>query len=316
MKLILDTDICEDVEDVMALADLHALQTRGHCELLGVTTSVPDELAGPFVNAINTFYGRSDIPIGCTRATRTTNPSRFLGLVTVKDGAKLRYPHTLMRSSDTPEATHLLRMLLSRQTDNSVVLVQIGWFSNFAALLDTPGDTYSPLIDRELVKQKVRLLSVMAGAFQTIEENNHWLEYNVVKDLSAAQKLANDWPTPIVWSGFEIGDAIHYPATSIERDFGYVSHHPVAEAYYLYAPPPRNSPTWDETSVLYAVLPDCGYFKLSAPGRVTVEADGFTRFTAAADGRDRFLILNEVQAARSKETFVQLVSQPPRGVGK
>ena len=35
----------------------------------------------------------------------------------------------------------------------------------------------------------------------------------------------------MVFSGFEIGIALPYPATSIERDYGYVPHHPLAEAY-------------------------------------------------------------------------------------
>ena len=57
-----------------------------------------------------------------------------------------------------------------------------------------------------------------------------------------------------------------YPAVSIERDFGYVPHHPAAEAYCLYNPPPHERPTWDLTSALYAVRPDRGYFDLSEPG--------------------------------------------------
>jgi hypothetical protein len=188
------------------------------------------------------------------------------------------------------------------------VLVQVGYFSNFAALLDTPADAASPLTGRELVQQKVKLLSVMAGSFKT---NRHDLEYNVVQDLPASKKLVPNWPTPIVWSGFEIGIAAPYPAVSIERDFSYVPHHPAAEAYCLYNPPPHERPTWDLTSVLYAVRPDRGYFGLSSPGQVTVEKDGFTRFMAAAESRDRFLTLNDVQAARVKEALVQLASQPP-----
>jgi hypothetical protein len=59
------------------------------------------------------------------------------------------------------------------------------------------------------------------------------------------------------------------------------------------------------------VRPDRDYFGISSPGQVTVEADGFTRFTPAPEGRDRFLTLNDIQAARLKEALVQLASQPP-----
>jgi Inosine-uridine preferring nucleoside hydrolase len=311
VKIIFDTDVGNDVDDVLALSVLHALQSRGECELLAVTITKPDELAGPFVSAVNTFYGRPAIPIGYTHATLKNAPSSFLPLAEVKDGGKPRYPHQLKRSSDAPEAAALLRKVLSRQPDHSVVLVQVGYFSNFAALLDTPGDSASPLSGRELVQQKVKLLSVMAGSFKP---ERHDREFNVVQDLPASKKLVAGWPTPIVWSGFEIGIAVPYPAVSIERDFGYVPHHPAAEAYCLYNPPPHERPTWDLTSVLYAVRPDRGYFGLSQPGQVTVEADGFTRFMPASEGRDRYLLLNGDQVARVKEALVELASQPPAGV--
>jgi purine nucleosidase len=311
IKVIFDTDIGNDVDDVLALSMLHALQTRTDCELLAVTITKPDELAGPFVDAINTFYNRPGLPIGFTRSGLKNDPSKFLPLADEKDQGKLRYPHRLKRSSDAPAATDLLRRTLSGQPDHSVTLVQVGYFSNLAALLDTPGDAFSSLNGKELVKAKVKFLSVMAGAFQAIGNNNHYLEYNVTQDLPSAQKLAASWPTPIVWSGFEIGIAVPYPAVSIERDFRYVAHHPAAEAYCLYNPPPHERPTWDLTSVLYGVFPDRQYFSLSEPGTVVIESDGFTRFTAGPDGRDKFLILNPAQAARVREALVQLASQPP-----
>jgi len=308
VKIIFDTDIGNDVDDVLALSLLHALQSRGECELLAVTITKPDELAGPFVDAMNTFYGHPGIPIGYTHAKLPNEPSKFLPLAEAKDAGQPRFPHRLRRSSDAPEATSLLRRVLSGQPDHSVVLVQVGYFSNLAALLDTPGDASSPLTGRELVQQKVKLLSVMAGSFKT---TGHDLEYNVTQDLPATKKLVPDWPTPVVWSGFEIGIAVPYPAVSIERDFAYVPHHPAAEAYCLYNPPPHERPTWDLTSALYAVRPDRGYFNLSAPGQVTIEADGFTRFTPAPGGRDRFLTLNTAQIPRVKEALVELASQPP-----
>jgi len=311
-KIIFDTDIGNDVDDVLALSMLHSLQSRAQCDLLAVTVTKADELAGPFVCAMNTFYGRPNIPIGCIHSPPDKEPSKFLPLAEAKDGGRLRFPHSLKHSSDAPSPTLLLRKVLSRQADASVVLVQVGYFSNFAALLDYPADVYSPFTGWELVKRKVKLLSVMAGAFQKIGQNEHYLEYNVTKDIPAARKLASGWPTSIVWSGFEIGIAVPYPAMSIERDYGYVQHHPAAEAYRLYDPPPHERPTWDLTAALYAVLPDRSFFDLSPPGRVTVEADGFTRFSPSPDGRDRFLILTDSQIPRIKEALVELASQPPR----
>jgi hypothetical protein len=316
VKIIFDTDIGNDVDDVLALSMLHALQTRGQCELLGVTITIPDEQAAPFVDAVNTFYGRPDLPIGCVRPSASARPTKFLKLAETRDGERLRYPHDLARGSDAPPAAALLRKLLSREADSSVVLVQVGYFSNLAALLETGPDAASPLAGPELVKQKVRWLSVMAGSFKPIGQNQRFREFNVVQDLPASKKVARDWPTPIVWSGFEIGIAVPYPAISIERDFSYVAHHPAAEAYWLYEPPPHNRPTWDLTSVLYAVFPDRGYFDLSPPGRVTVEEDGFTSFAPAENGRDRYLVMSAQQEPRVLEALVQLASQPPASPAK
>ena len=55
--------------------------------------------------------------------------------------------------------------------------------------------------------------------------------------------MADEWPTPVVWSGFEIGIALLYPATSIDRDYSYVTDHPVAESYRRYQPPPHDVPS-------------------------------------------------------------------------
>ncbi|MCC6820391.1 MAG: nucleoside hydrolase [Verrucomicrobia subdivision 3 bacterium] len=315
VKIIFDTDIGNDVDDALALGLLHSLQTRGACELLCVTITRCDELAGPYVDAMNRFYGRP-LPVGCIRSTPEGDTSKYLPLVQTRDGDAFRYPHTLQRSSDAPDALKLLRRLLAAQPDGSVTLVQVGYFSNFAALLDTPADDISPLKGVELVRRKVKLLSVMAGAFQTIEDNNRFCEFNVYKDIPASQKLAREWPTPIVWSGVEIGIALPYPAVSIEQDYRYVPHHPIAESYFAFMPPPHERPTWDLTSALYAVLPERGYFGLSAPGAVTVEADGFTRFSPKAGGRDRFLKLDTTQRARTLEALVQLCVEPPPRIGK
>ena len=317
VRLIFDTDIGNDVDDALALGVIHALQSRGECELLAVTITKDHELSAPFVNVINTFYGRGHIPIGVVRNGPTPEPSKFTALANQRDDGMLRYPHDLMSGATAPEATQLLREVLAAQPDRSVVIVQVGFSSNLAGLLESLPDRHSRLAGRDLVQQKVKMISVMAGAFQPIAGKVH-LEYNVVKDLPSARKLAEDWPTPIIYSGFEVGLAIPYPAVSIERDYRYVAHHPLAEAYCLFMPPPHNRPTWDLTSVLQAVRPDRGYFSLSDAGRVVVGEDGATRFVKEAGGPHCHLIADRDQELRVREVLVQLSSQPPtqHGSGK
>jgi inosine-uridine nucleoside N-ribohydrolase len=312
VRIIFDTDIGNDVDDALALGMLHSLQSRDECELLAVTITKDHALAAPFVDAVNTFYGRGKIPIGMVHDGVTPEESKFLPLATQRDGGKLRYPHNLKDGADAPEATALLREVLAAQPDASVTMVQVGFSTNLARLLDTPADEHSDLSGLELVKKKVSVLSIMAGAFQPIEGKSY-REYNVVFDLPAAKKLAAKWPTPIVWSGFEIGLAIPYPAASIEQDYQYVEHHILPEAYQLYTPTPHERPTWDLTSGLWAVRPERDYFGLSEPGTVTVAEKGETNFSPSPEGKHRYLTVDPLQIARVKEALVQLCSQPPAG---
>ncbi len=277
--LVYDTDICGDCDDVLALGMIHALQSRGACKLLAVTVSVDNDLAAPFVDAVNTFYGRGEIPIGVVGKGGVVEQSKYLGLVEQKENdGRFRYPHSLLSGKNAPPATQLLRKVLAAQADHSVVIAQVGFSTNLARLLDSRPDACSPLSGIDLVKRKVKLLSLMAGAFRSIDGNKEYQEYNVIRDIPSCQKLVENWPTPLVFSGFEIGIALPYPATSIERDYGYVPHHPLADAYIHYIPPPHNRPTWDLTAVLFAVLGDRGYFDVSPRGRATINKDGSCRF--------------------------------------
>ena len=314
VPLIFDTDIGNDCDDVLAMGVIHALQSRGHCRLIAVTITKDHEQCAPFTDAINTFYGRGDIPIGVCHSGITPQQSRFTGLVTAHDNGVDRYPHDLRSGKDAPDAVTILRKALAAEADGSVVIVQVGFSTNLANLLKSPADDISPLNGHDLARQKVKLLSVMAGAFVPINGQEH-LEYNVTEDIPSAGIVAQQWPTQIVYSGFEIGLAIPFPATSIEQDFNYVPFHPLKAAYVLYEPPPHNRPTWDLTSVLYAVFPDRGYFGISAAGTVTVDARGATQHSPTDNGLHRFLTLTSEQQTRVTEALVQLSSEPPHSTG-
>jgi inosine-uridine nucleoside N-ribohydrolase len=307
VKLIFDTDMGNDVDDMMALAMIHNLQKRGACELLAVTITKDHPQAAAFVDAVNTLYGYPDIPIGVVRDGAAKEAGKFNLLADEKNAdGSLRYPHDLKSGADAPEAVGLIKDILAQQPDGSVVIAQVGFFTNLARLLDSPGG-------KELIAKKVKLLSLMAGAFQTVKWDTRHLEYNVKLDVPAAQKLAKAWPTPVVWSGYEIGVAAAFPHVVIEQDLDYIPHHPLKEAYYLYNPPPHDRPTWDPTAVLYAVQPERGYFDLSPPGIVTVENDASTLFRPNKNGKgnQRFLVMSPEQTARVREAIVQLSVEPP-----
>ena len=313
VPVIFDTDITGDCDDVLALAMLHALADRGECRLEAVTTSKINPLAAPFVDAVNTYYGRGDLPIGVTRDAQRRE-SRYLRLckATEADGSQ-RYPHDLLSSDDADDAVDVLRRTLAAAADSSVVIIQVGVAANLAHLLDSSGDEISPLAGPELVAQKCRLASVMAGCFGPLADKDRHAEANVVNGIMAMQRLANDWPdsVPVIWSDFRIGLAAPFPRESIARDFNYDPNHIVREAYLLHSGPDHDRPSWDLTSVLHAVRPLDNYFDLSPPGRVHVDDKGFTTFEPDPDGRDRTLLLSDEQKIRVIATQRVLASQPP-----
>jgi inosine-uridine nucleoside N-ribohydrolase len=302
VRLIFDTDMGNDIDDALALAVIHALESRGEARLLAVTLTKDNPHAGPYCDLVNHFYGRGQVPVGVVRNGKTPGNSNMIRIPVERKRADgtLVYPRRLADGKDAPDATDLIRKVLEGQPDASVVIVQVGFSTNLARLLEAPGG-------KQLAARKTRLLSIMAGDYATTRP-----EYNVKTDIPAATKVFHEWPGPVVASGFEIGKVILYPAVSIENDFAYVDHHPVADAYRNYQKMPYDRPTWDLTSVLYAVRPDRDYFSLSPPGRIRVNAEGQTTFEPAAGGTHRYLVVSETQKARTLEALVQLASQPPR----
>src|SRR5438477_2520601 len=156
VPLIFDTDMAGDVDDVGALAVLHALSSLGEAEILAIGISSRNEAVGPVVDAIDTWYGRPEIPIGYQRGIQVGYPRDSGETITSKyaEAVARAFPHRLARSSDAPEAALLYRKVLAAQPDASVVIVSVGFLTNLRALLDTPADGVSPLAGEELVRRK------------------------------------------------------------------------------------------------------------------------------------------------------------------
>jgi inosine-uridine nucleoside N-ribohydrolase len=296
LHVIFDTDMGNDVDDALALAMLHALASRGEVKLLAVTVSKDNPWAAEYVRLVDEYYGRGSIPVGIVRDGKEKQDGLYVRQVCELHGRHLD-------KAAVQDAVELLRKTLAGESDGAVTLIQVGFSTNLARLLDSAPDRYSNLSGMDLVKKKVRLLTVMAGNFAEPKR-----EYNVMIDIPAATKLFATWPTDIYISGFEVGAAILYPAVSIENDFP--KDNPVAEAYRLYEKMPYDRPTWDLTTVLYDLRPDRGYFGVSQPGDVLVSANGTTSFQPNPQGKRYLLKVDPIQVARVREACVWLSSQP------
>ena len=317
IPVILDSDIGGDIDDSFAFALIHNFESRGVCKLLGVTTTDVNPADVDYVAAFNANYGRPEIPVGIGVGRK--DGSYLSGTASQKDATgALEYP--IPEGFKAREAISLLRELLAAAEDRSVVIVLLGPCSNLAALLDSKGDAASPLSGRELVEKKVRLLSVMAGAFAIDETAASYAthrEWNVVCDVPAAQKLAREWPGEIVFSGYEVGDRIRMNPVNLKRDysgrakilhdsFGYWAAENTNEGF------DHRRPTWAQTSVLFVLRPEegRGYYTLSEPGDVDFDDDGVTRFTANPKGKRQCFLVDETQRVRVGEAFANLCSEP------
>lgn len=302
VRLILDTDIGNDVDDALALAMIHALQNRAEVRLLAVTITKDNRYAAPFVDLVNGFYGRPDIPIGVVHNGKTPERSPMLeGPVQRRDSTgQVIYPRRIEDGSQASEAVELLIRILRHQPDHAVTIAQIGFSTNLVRLLKAPRG-------RELIQQKVSALYLMAGNFIKPEP-----EYNVYTDPDSAKILFEQWPTPMIFSGFEVGLAITFPYAAIERDFRYTDNHPIAEAFRIYVKKGQDRPNWDSTAVLEAIRPDRGYFEFSQSGRVSLGPRNTTRFSPDRQGNCRYLIIKPDQVGRVRELITVLVSEPPQ----
>lgn len=343
VSVIFDTDMWADIDDAMALAMLHALDDRNEINLVAITISTNDPSSVSYVRLLDDFYGHPRIPVGMgglslellqkntaalhRRFSIPWPPTTYTQRLSERNekGKTLAYSGEPIEKMAAPEAVGLLRATLSAQPDRSVVIVQVGYSTNLARLLESRADAISALNGRELVAKKVSLLSIMAGSFGDTSFGGTSMpkgmpEFNLVADVQSAQKLFANWPTQIVVSGVEVAAAMPYPGDTIEHDYAYAKDHPIAATYRFYCEEnkvvwkwscPHKHGTADLTSVLYAARPDRNYFSLSKPGRITVLADGASRFDEAEGGTHRHLILSEEQKNRTLEAMVMLVSQPP-----
>lgn len=266
----------ERIDDVLALAMLHAFDGKDQARIAAVAISRPDLQTARFCDAMRLFY-----------ASVTTGPAAgFLrglpiGLADGEPGSAvpmldvaLAQESAIKSINDTAEPGTLIRNALMADHDQNAAVVLSGPATGLAKLLDMYGV-------KDLIARKVRLLCVVERGMQA--------------GGAAARKVLAEWPTPIVAVGDEIGRALPFPAASIEKDFAWSSAHPVVEAYRAYQPMPYDAPSWAMAAMLYAVRPKDGYFTVSE----------------SEPGKPRRLVLDPAQKDRIIAAYIELASAKP-----
>jgi inosine-uridine nucleoside N-ribohydrolase len=249
VKIIFDTDIGGDADDLGALVMLHNFMNHGECELLGIMCWSTEQYAVPAIDALNRFYKHPDIPIG----TRKGDPSHeeWNYCKPIADN----FYHEMV-TEDAADATVLYRQILAGSNDHSITLLTVGPLANIRNLIESVPDTISSLTGKQLIEAKVREFVTMGGQFPSGEN-----EWNFNGGMPGVTRFVLDNITvPITFSGYEVGNAIKTgevfndisPETPLYAGFMHFSRN----AYWIkdnFKGKILDNSSFDQTAVLYAV---------------------------------------------------------------
>ncbi|NQT26147.1 nucleoside hydrolase [candidate division KSB1 bacterium] len=293
-KVIFDTDIGPDWDDVGATAVLHALANSGEAEILAMMVSSGGHsgLWGPpCLDAFNTYYGRPDIPIGVAEDGPSFG-SRYNQQIAEEFEQDLG-------TDNAWDAVELYRKVLSEQPDSSVVIVTVGFITNIADLLNSESDSNSPLNGMDLVHKKVKRWVCMGGGYPSSGG-----EFNFNRDAVATQFAVENWPKPALFSGYEIGAPIQTGAKLALTS----ETNPIRRAYELaggYVGVTRSS--WDQTAVLAAIRDPLLYWDLETSGYCHVFNNGSNEWRTSPD-KDHSYLIRRVPDEEMKEIIDNLMA--------
>jgi inosine-uridine nucleoside N-ribohydrolase len=307
LKVIFDTDMDGDNDDVAAAAMLHAFADAGQVEILamGVVSRCPYSPA--CLDAINRYYGRGEIPIGVYKGSKLAMHDSPYAQVVAE-----RCPNDVGLTVQVPGVLGIYRRVLSKQPDGKVTMIAVGQMNNLVDLLGSPPDEQSNLPGRELVRRKVSALFVMGPYFN--ERNEYQRAYNFTTSPKAARELTENWPTPIRFGEGNLGHR-HFIGSRLSET---PTNNPARIAFeaYFVAENRRSGKAEnkrhcaDPATVLYAVT-GTQYFDEVGPGACEVREDGFTRWNAGRDKR-HFYNTQKLSVRELEQVMDQLLVKPPK----
>jgi purine nucleosidase len=270
-KILLDTDIGDDIDDAYALALIVSLP---NAKLLGVTTTFGEthkraELAAKLLHV----FGRNDVPVYAGRV----GPAKM--------GRQYEWAQGFRSPSlKSGEAALFLKNTIDKNP-GEVTLVGIGALTNIGDLL-----THYPE-----VKPKIKRIVIMGGAVY-LGYNNQAppvVEWNIKCDPSAA-KIVYGSGVPLVMAGLEVTTMMQFDGERQKRLFaaGTPMTDALAALTNIWG---GNTPTqFDCVAAAYAL----GYsFSDKEERHVEVDNNGLTRIT---DGPPNVTVLIHPQ----KEAFL------------
>ncbi|WP_202921648.1 nucleoside hydrolase [Anatilimnocola aggregata] len=303
LKIIFDTDVDHDCDDIGALFMLHGAVERGQAHLLATMGCTSSVAIAPCLDAINTWFGRPEIPVG------TLKDESFLDHKGFANEIIRHYPHKHASGQDYPDAVTLYRQTLAKQPDATVVVLAVGPLRNLANLLKSRPDEASPLDGPALIAKKVKRLEIMGGTYPPMANTKEG-EWNFKQDPAAAGLVCSTWPTPVVFNG-EGGSTNSGRRVTYEMP----EHNPLTMAYRLYPGVgfAGDRLSWDSVSALVALRGAEPWYKVVSGGtNVTDPVTGINVWQSKEDRQHSFLVLK----ARKPEIETAIEDMQTRGKGR
>ena len=311
VKIFFDTDMMTDCDDAGAMAVLHALADNGECEILATVVSSLDPWSVAAVDAINTYYGRPDLPIGMVKGAGVLEKSKFIRRIGED------FPNRFKAGAAMPDALSIYRDVLEKQPDGSVVVVTVGYLTNLRNLLRLPAaDGHASGVD--LIKRKVKTWVCMGGNFMgdPPKDDLKLGNVNFQRDAASAFEVVRDWPQPVVFVGREIG-SVPSGLTIGESLAKTPEDNPVRMAYFHYFGAQKSRHVADLTTVLYAVRGLRDYWDIQTKGRMDLHADMTFEWKPGAEAGQSYLLKRKVDGKPNdryvEKVLDELLIQPRRG---
>jgi len=301
VKIIFDTDMESDVDDVAALAMLHGFANRGEAEILGTISSSLNPWSAPVIDAINTYFGRPNIPIGNVKTKGVYRNSGYARKISES------FPQDIGSGENTPDANRVYREILSRQSDSSVIIVTVGYLTNLSKLLDTGSDEICPLSGRMLIERKVKHLVIMGGRYPLEQNPGKW--GNFKPDPEATLHVSKDWPTKIIYTtGGDFAHAI--PTGKILFTPKAEKGNPITRAYKIFLDGKDREfhHSADLIAVYVAVKGPEPYFHLRKQGYFHIFEDGTHMWRLSPDWIHHQIIGEFADAVEGKQVAMDFDS--------
>ena len=166
-RLIVDTDMGFDVDDVVAVCLANSLHMNGVVDLLAVVHDTGCKLGIGGVSAVQNFYGHNNVTLGAWKGqfgsdcdqhyAGTSGQNQYLSRIIGGMGGPVK------DSSQVGSGVAAYRSALAAAPDGSVNIASIGMTTNLADLLASSGDGADARNGYDLVAAKVAKVVYMDG---------------------------------------------------------------------------------------------------------------------------------------------------------